>query len=158
MLLNCHSYYSYRYGTLSLERLFEEVKAKQPDYVGLAVAAIGEHEGDVTHTGFGTAAPLAIARALSRVMHGKLSPATADSEEFAEAYEELSRSTTGPVDIVVVKLHEDPGQSTVSHFGHREPATLRLPLDHLATTLSAEAGDFVLPTFPEGSADIAATL
>jgi len=28
MLLNCHSYYSYRYGTLSLERLFEEIKAK----------------------------------------------------------------------------------------------------------------------------------
>ncbi len=28
MLLNCHTYYSYRYGTLSIERLFEEVKAK----------------------------------------------------------------------------------------------------------------------------------
>lgn len=28
MLLNCHTYYSYRYGTLSPQRLFEEVKAK----------------------------------------------------------------------------------------------------------------------------------
>ena len=28
MLLNCHTYYSYRYGTLSPKRLFEEVKAK----------------------------------------------------------------------------------------------------------------------------------
>lgn len=28
MLLNCHTYYSYRYGTLSPKRLFEEIKAK----------------------------------------------------------------------------------------------------------------------------------
>jgi DNA polymerase-3 subunit alpha len=28
MLLNCHTYYSYRYGTLSLPRLFEEIKTK----------------------------------------------------------------------------------------------------------------------------------
>jgi len=28
MLLNCHTYYSYRYGTLSPKRLFEEAKAK----------------------------------------------------------------------------------------------------------------------------------
>jgi len=28
MLLNCHTYYSYRYGTLSLKRLFEEIKSK----------------------------------------------------------------------------------------------------------------------------------
>ena len=28
MLLNCHTYYSYRYGTLSPKRLFEELKAK----------------------------------------------------------------------------------------------------------------------------------
>lgn len=29
MLLNCHTYYSYRYGTLSPKRLFEEIKAKR---------------------------------------------------------------------------------------------------------------------------------
>jgi len=28
MLLNCHTYYSYRYGTLSPKRLFQEIKAK----------------------------------------------------------------------------------------------------------------------------------
>jgi hypothetical protein len=139
-------------------RVFEEVKARQPNYVGLAVAAIGEHEGDVAHSGFGAAAPLAIARALSHVVHGKLSPTNTGSEEFAVAYEELAQSTTGPVDVVVVKLHEDPDQSAVSHFGHREPATLRLPLDYLATTLSAEAGVCVLPTLPDGSTDIAAAL
>src|ERR1051326_4959976 len=28
MLLNCHTYYSYRYGTLSLQRVFEEIRSK----------------------------------------------------------------------------------------------------------------------------------
>ena len=35
MLINCHTYYSYKFGTLSLQQLFEEAKAKNHSCLAL---------------------------------------------------------------------------------------------------------------------------